>query len=130
MANDINRVSLGQVYPGGASLASLATGHTPMPAGPPPGTPATGGEEQVARGVAIGGTVNPLIGMAVLAGTVLAVSYVAQQAAGADETFASLRGNVYNALVVSGFAVVGIPLWKALASLVPIPGVSTWILSV
>lgn len=116
----IDVVALRNVYPtmGGESLGGLGT---PNGQAPTPGvTP------HVDRALTIGGQASPFAGLVVF-GVLVAVIMVIAQRVGPAEDFRNIRASAYNILLISLIAIAGIPVWKALLTRFPVPGVSAWV---
>lgn len=117
----IDVVALRNVYPtmGSESLGGLGT---PNGGGPP----APSASPQVERALTIGGQASPLTGLVVFGVLVAVIMFIAQRV-GPTEDFRNIRASAYNVLLISLIAVAGIPVWKALLTRFPVPGVSAWV---
>lgn len=124
----INYTPVRNVYPTfpGYTLGQQVTGASPYLT---PEARAAGGDSEAADALAVGGQANPILGLVVFAGIIVAVTLIARNIGGPEE-FRSIKGTAYDAFWVSLVAVAGIPLWKFLFTKVKVPGVSTWVHSV
>jgi hypothetical protein len=127
----VDYLPIRNVYPtlGGRTLGDIATGET---LGPPPEAVAAAGaaEAQVQQALAIGQRMSPVVGFLVFLLVAVLAAMLAQRVATDAERTGLVRASAVNALTVSAFAIAGIPVWKWIFTKVPVPGVSTWVLSV
>lgn len=125
----VDLLPLRNVYPtlGTRTLGDIATG---AEVGPPPEQVVSGGEARIQQALAIGERLSPIVGFGLFLALALLVAWAASRVATDTERVGLIRASAVNALVVSGFAIAGIPLWKWVFTRLPVPGVSTWVLSV
>jgi hypothetical protein len=127
----VDYLPIRNVYPtmGARSLGDIATGET---LGPPPEAVAAAGaaEAQVTQALAIGQRMSPAVGFLVFVVVAVGAAILAQRIATDTERAGLIRASAVNALTVSALAVAGIPIWKWVFTKLPVPGVSTWVLSV
>ncbi len=139
----INNVPLRNVYPGlgGATLGVTASAQSPYSfssrapgydrmelQSDDVGTHAMGGAAQVAHAANEGAKGNPLVYWFVLLVLLLVFMWGVQKTGG--EGFGNIKASAYNVLVISFAAILGISFWKTVFTRVPVPGVSTVVLSV
>jgi hypothetical protein len=130
---DVNQTFLRNIYPSatGQTVAVGGTGaQTNMVNNATPGqrVPGVDSPDPVQRAVTIGNQANPVVAGLVLLGLLVGLMFLAKRL-GADDDFRSIRPTVYNVIVISMAAVIGLPFWKYLATKFPVPGVSGWILA-
>jgi hypothetical protein len=111
--------------------ASTGAGVAPQTTVSPSGEAAkdTGASAKVANALKVGNTSSPLVGAMVMGGLLVGLTYLANHV-GEEKEFGHIGPGFYNALVISLAAVVGIPIWKQVFTLVPVPGVSSYVMSV
>jgi hypothetical protein len=128
---DVNNTFLRNIYPSsrGQTVAVGGTGAQTNGMAPQ-GTrvPTADSPDPVQRAVGIGNQANPIVAGLVLLGLLVGLMYFAKYLGESDD-FRSIRPTVYNMLVISLAAVIGLPLWKYLATRFPLPGVSGWVLA-
>jgi len=116
--------SLG-IYATSPSGYAISNGGDSMYAVPNAGR--SGGEADAAAAANTGG--NPVAWwVALLIGLVI-LMYGSRHLGGEGETFGHIRPGVYNILVISWAAVLGLVFWKVLFARFKVPGLSTLVMS-
>jgi hypothetical protein len=127
----INYTPVQNIYPGMGTetLGQMATGFDP---GPAAAAVEAGGQldgalnGEVVRALTIGGQANPVVGFllfgAIATGLMLLTHYMTP-----EERPGSIKASAINALIISLWAIAGIPVWKWLFTRFPVPGISAWV---
>ena len=132
MATLANTVPVTNVYPTyeGGMISLGQSGTTPSSA-----TPASTGAQSSAaasnpvdNALKVGASGEPVVWWVAMVVLLLGLMYGAQKL-GADGDFSNLKMSAYNIFVISIAAIIGINLFKLLFTKVPVPGLSTVVLS-
>lgn len=126
----VQTLSVQDLYSRAGTTPSTSTRAT---AGATPRTPAPTGEAgmangDLARAFATIGMSNPLYGFAVLALMLVGLSLLAQRV-GTVEEFRDVRLSVYNVIVISLAAIIGINFWKVIFTRFPVPHITPVVLA-
>lgn len=121
----VNSFTLKNIYPSstGATVGAEATGAA---GGSAASRSASEMPSPVDRAVSIGLSGNVVMSGLILVGLVWGVTFLAERYGGSER---SIKGTLFNVLVIGLIAAVGTPIWKYLATRFPIPGASAWILA-
>jgi len=117
----------GPRYGGSPSTSARATAGGPRTVS---GGPGTGGQVNgdLQRAFTVSATSNPLYGFVVLALMLVALAFLARRV-GTVEEFRDIRLSVYNILVISLAAIIGIDFWKVLLTRFPVPHITPAVLA-
>ncbi len=112
---------------GGSPTTSVraTSGATPKSPGPT-GEAMTG---DLGRAFTVAASSNPLYGFVVLAVMLVGLALLAQRV-GTQEEFRNVRLSVFNVVVISLAAIIGILFWKVLFTKFPVPHITPAILAV
>lgn len=122
----INYTPVQNIYPGlgQETLGQMATGLDPGPS--PAAVEAGTMNGDVARALTIGGQANPIVGF-LLFGLLATGLMLLTRTMTPEEKPGSIKASAINALIISLWAVAGIPVWKYLFTRFPVPGLSAWV---
>lgn len=125
----VNSTPIRSLYPraAGLSLANEGSSGTP-PASLQSGKNATQPNEAAAA-AAIGAQGSPLMALVVMAILLFALMFVAKRFGSEGSTFASIKLSIYNILVISLAAIIGINFFKLVFTRFKVPGVSAAVLA-
>lgn len=82
----------------------------------------------LARAFTVSATSNPLYGFVVLALMLVGLAFLARRV-GTVEEFRDIRLSVYNIIVISLAAIIGINFWKVLLTRFPVPHITPAVLA-
>jgi hypothetical protein len=125
-----NNVQARSLYPAarGNSTAAVASAATaPAPNDNAPGTMKPGAQSQVDMAFITSARGRPIVALFILILLLVTLKFVGQHVAKPDDGLGGIKVTFYNVMVISLAAVIGIPVYKLLASFKPIPGLTAWI---
>lgn len=124
----VSTLSIQDVF--GPRAGGTATTSVRATAGATPRAAPTGEAVQgdLARAFTVAATSNPLYGFVVLAVMLVGLSLLAQRV-GTQEEFRNVRLSVFNVLVISLAAIIGIAFWKVLFTRFPVPHITPVVLA-
>jgi len=135
----VDEVNMGNVYArSGPSIGLRATapyvGGVAAPGGgqtvpAASSAPSTAGDQVVAKAFMVGNQGSIVSAFLVILALLVLLMFSAKKLGGEGE-FSNIKMSFYNVLVISLAAIIGIPLFKALFTYIPVPGISKYALSV
>jgi hypothetical protein len=125
----INSVPAATFYPtfGGPTLGQVGSAASPSDAVAPVNA---GTQPEVVRAASVGALGNPLTWWVTIAVLLFALMFVAKRFGSEASEFASIKLSVYNIVVITLAAVIGITFGKAALTRFKIPGLTTVMLAV
>lgn len=112
---------------GGTPTTSVRATAGASPRSPSPTGEAISGD--LGRAFTVAAASNPLYGFVVLAVLLVALSLLSQRV-GTQEEFRNIRLSVFNVVVISLAAMIGILFWKVLFTRFPVPHITPAVLAV
>lgn len=125
----INTTPIRSFYPafGGPTLGEVGSAAAQTDAVAPSNTAAA---SEPAKAASVGALGNPLTWWATLVVLLFALMFFAKRFGSEASDFASIKLSVYNIIVITFAAVIGITFFKALFTRFKVPGLSTVVLAV
>lgn len=131
MISGVNDIAGRTVYPSsyGQSLGVRGSATSaPVSAVSTTGAKAARAPSEPEQAAAVGSAGNPLVWWGVLFIMLLGLMFMAKRL-GSESEFASIKPSVYNVLVISFAAIIGINFWKVVFTKLKVPGLSSVVLA-
>ncbi len=129
MFNVNNPTPMGTFYPayGGPTLGEVGSAPAMTDAPDPVNTAS---KNEVVQAQAVGGLGNPLVWWAVLVAMLFGLMFIAKRWGSEASEFASIKLSVYNIVVITLAAIIGINFFKMVFTRFKVPGLTTMVQAV
>jgi hypothetical protein len=127
----VNAIPLRSLMPraSGLSLSNEGSSASPPTSVTSPQAQRMAASSEAAQAAQVGAQGSPIIALVVMAILLFGLMFVAKRFGSEGSTFSSIKLSVYNILVISLAAIIGINFFKLVFTKFKVPGVSTMVLA-
>lgn len=124
-----NAVPMRTLLPRASGLSLANEGSSATPSSTTSGGSVNKPQPEAVQAAAVGMQGSPLMALVVMAVLLFALMFVAKRFGSEGSSFASIKLSVYNILVISLAAIIGINFFKLVFTKIKVPGVSAMVLA-